>query len=163
APIAAAGYPAPWGILLGLPLARFVILGAWPPKRPGAGPVPRSPAWRGRTWTTTASARKPPRCCAGPSDSTGGAGPCLTPRPTRHRGSNPIISGALRPFFRMLPNAARPSPAGHAGRPVTTLSAATGGDLHRNRLWRDLLGPGGAGDGMQVRLAAGGATWAHLD
>ena len=83
--------------------------------------------------------------------------------PTRHLGSNPIISGALRPFFRMLPNAARPSPAGHAGRPVTTLSAATGGDLHRNRLWRDLLGPGGAGDGMQVRLAAGGATWAHLD
>src|SRR5262249_11198562 len=34
--------------------------------------------------------------------------------PTRHLGSNPIISGALRPFFRMLPNAARPSPAGHA-------------------------------------------------
>jgi DNA-binding CsgD family transcriptional regulator len=83
--------------------------------------------------------------------------------PTRHLGSNPVITGALRPFFRMLLNAARPSPAWQSRRPVTTRSAATSGDLNRSRLWRDLLGPGGAGDDMQVRLAAGGATWAHLD
>lgn len=86
--------------------------------------------------------------------------------PTRYLGSNPVINGAKRLFFRMLPDAAQPSPKRQSRCPVstvTTLSAATGGDLHRSRLWRDLLGPRGAGDHLLAPLATGGAAWADLD
>ena len=82
---------------------------------------------------------------------------------TRYLSNNPIIGGAQRLFYRMLPDAAQPSPEWQSRRPVTILSAATGGDLRRSRLWRELLGPRGGGDQLVARLTAGGAAWAHLD
>ena len=42
------------------------------------------------------------------------------------------------------------------------LSAATGGDLRRDRCWREMLGPSGAGDALTARLVADGACWAFL-
>ncbi|MBV9095106.1 MAG: helix-turn-helix transcriptional regulator [Streptosporangiaceae bacterium] len=83
--------------------------------------------------------------------------------PTRYLSDNPIIGGAQRRFYRMLPAAAQPSPEWQSIRPVTILSAATGGDLNRSKLWRDLLGPRGGGDQLVARLTAGGISWAHLD
>ena len=83
--------------------------------------------------------------------------------PTRYLSNNPIIGGAQRLFYRMLPATAQPSPEWQSTRPVTVLSAATGGDLHRSRLWRDLLGPRGGGDQLVARLTADGTAWAHLD
>ncbi|MBV9206809.1 MAG: helix-turn-helix transcriptional regulator [Actinobacteria bacterium] len=83
--------------------------------------------------------------------------------PTRYLSTNPIIGGAQRRFYRMLPDTAQPSPEWRSRQPVTILSAATGGDLHRSRLWRELLGPRGGGDQLMARLTAGGDAWAHLD
>ena len=83
--------------------------------------------------------------------------------PTRYLSNNPIIGGAQRLFYRMLPAIAQPSPEWQSTRPVTVLSAATGGDLHRSKLWRELLGPRGGGDQLVAGLTAGGTAWAHLD
>src|SRR5436305_10900059 len=83
--------------------------------------------------------------------------------PTRYLSTNPIVSTAQRRFYRMLPRSGHAFPEWKSGRPVSILSAVTGGDLHRSSLWSKLLGPGGAGDDMQVRLVADGSAWAHLD
>lgn len=83
--------------------------------------------------------------------------------PTRYLSNNPIIGGAQRRFYRMLPDPVQPSPEWQSRRPVTVLSAATGGDLCRSRLWRELIGPRGGGDQLMARLAVGGAAWAYLD
>ena len=84
-----------------------------------------------------------------------------------------VCDQELRRFFRMAPQAwnepggpeGRPRRRGsRPARPVTTLSAQTGGDLSRDLSWREVFGPGGVGDKMRVQLNAGGACWAlvHL-
>ncbi len=83
--------------------------------------------------------------------------------PTRYLSNNPIVGGAQRLFYRMLPAPVQPSPEWQSPHPVTVLSAATGGDLHRSRLWRELLGPRGGGDQLVARLVAGRTAWGHLD
>ena len=89
----------------------------------------------------------------------------------RSLGENRVVSQALRRFFRMLPDAwsepggpaSRPPGRGAAvSEPVTTLSAATGGDLRRDLSWREVWGPAGVGDKMRVRLTTGGMCWALL-
>jgi hypothetical protein len=45
---------------------------------------------------------------------------------------------------------------------VTALSAATGGDLSRDLFWREILGPAGAGDVLDVMLATDGVCWGQL-
>jgi DNA-binding CsgD family transcriptional regulator len=45
---------------------------------------------------------------------------------------------------------------------VSVLSAATGGALDRDPLWREILGPGGLGDHLRAYLAADGVCWAYL-
>ena len=42
------------------------------------------------------------------------------------------------------------------------LSAATGGALERDPLWREMFGPGGQGDQLGAHLAADGVGWANL-
>lgn len=44
-----------------------------------------------------------------------------------------------------------------------TTSHSTGGDLARNAVWRDLLGPAGGGDCLQAFLGVDGTCWAFLD
>jgi DNA-binding CsgD family transcriptional regulator len=91
--------------------------------------------------------------------------------PTHDFGENLVVDQALRRFFRMLPQAwnepgepgSQPPRHGFAtSGPVTTLSAATGGDLRRDLSWREVWGPAGVGDKMRVQLNAGGACWALL-
>ena len=93
--------------------------------------------------------------------------------PTHDFGENLVVDQALRRFFRMLPQAwnepgepaVRPAQQGLPARPppaVTTLSAATGGDLRRDLSWREVWGPAGVGDKMRAQLNAGGACWALL-
>ena len=93
--------------------------------------------------------------------------------PVHVSGENRVVDQALRRFFRMLPQA-WDEPGGPGSQsprqglatsgPVTTLSAQTGGDLHRDLSWREVWGPAGVGDKMRVQLNAGGACWAlvHL-
>jgi DNA-binding CsgD family transcriptional regulator len=45
---------------------------------------------------------------------------------------------------------------------VSVLSAATGGALDRDPLWREMFGPGGQGDQLGAHLAADGVGWANL-
>ena len=89
--------------------------------------------------------------------------------PVHVSGENRVVDQALRRFFRMLPQAwnepggpgSQPPRRGLAtSGPVTTLSAQTGGDLHRDLSWREVWGPAGVGDKMRVQLNAGGACWA---
>ena len=91
--------------------------------------------------------------------------------PTHDFGENLVVDRALRRFFRMLPEAwkepgepvSQPRGQGSAASgAVTTLSAATGGDLRRDLSWREVWGPAGIGDKMRVRLTAGGMCWALL-
>ena len=42
------------------------------------------------------------------------------------------------------------------------LSAATGGALDRDPLWREMLGPAGLGDQLGAPVAADGVDWAYL-
>ena len=82
-----------------------------------------------------------------------------------------VCDNELRRFFRMSPQAwnepgasgGQPAPQGPvAGTPVSTLSAATGGDLRRDVTWREVFGPGGVGDKMRIQLNAGETCWALL-
>jgi DNA-binding CsgD family transcriptional regulator len=92
--------------------------------------------------------------------------------PTHDFGENLVVDQAVRRFFRMVRqawnepgvSADRPRQQGFPARvpPVTTLSAATGGDLRRDLSWREVWGPAGVGDKMRVRLTAGGTCWALL-
>jgi DNA-binding CsgD family transcriptional regulator len=45
---------------------------------------------------------------------------------------------------------------------VSVLSAATGGALDRDPLWREMLGPAGLGDHLGAHLAADDVSWAYL-
>ena len=45
---------------------------------------------------------------------------------------------------------------------VAAISTATGGDLSRDLLWREMLGPAGASDVLNVMLPAGGMYWGQL-
>ena len=92
--------------------------------------------------------------------------------PMQESNENVVCDQELRRFFRMMPQVwnvpgtpdGRPAPLGPAAGalPVTTLSAATGGDLRRDLIWREVFGPGGVGDKMRVQLTAGGTCWALL-
>jgi DNA-binding CsgD family transcriptional regulator len=90
--------------------------------------------------------------------------------PMQESNENVVCDRELRRFFRMVPRVwnvpgtpdDRPAPRRPAPGvlPVTTLSAATGGDLSRDLTWREVFGPGGVGDKMRVQLIAGGTCWA---
>jgi DNA-binding CsgD family transcriptional regulator len=45
---------------------------------------------------------------------------------------------------------------------VAAISTATEGDLSRDPLWREMLGPAGAGDVLNVMLPVGGMYWGQL-
>lgn len=84
--------------------------------------------------------------------------------PTRYLAANPLIGRNQRRFYPLdlqsrtaSPHPGQANPAG-----VSLLSAATGGALDRDPLWRELLGPGGLGDQLRADLAAGGTRWARL-
>lgn len=85
--------------------------------------------------------------------------------PTRYTGTNPIVANSQRRFFAQLMESGHRNDgaSGKAQTDVTVLSASTQGDLASNPLWRELLGPGGAGDDLQARLVADGVCWALLD
>jgi DNA-binding CsgD family transcriptional regulator len=92
--------------------------------------------------------------------------------PMQESNENVVCDKELRRFFRMMPQVwnvlgtpdGRPAPLAPAAGapPVTTLSAATGGDLARDLTWREVFGPGGVGDKMRVQLIVGGTCWALL-
>jgi DNA-binding CsgD family transcriptional regulator len=84
--------------------------------------------------------------------------------PTRYTATNPVIGHNQRRFFP-LDLQSRPAcspPARTRPAPVSVLSAATGGALDRDPLWREMLGPGGLGDQLGAPLAADGVCWAYL-
>lgn len=82
--------------------------------------------------------------------------------PTRDVGTDSPPDQAMRQFFRLMLDATLD--AGHSGAPpVTVLSVMTSGDLHRDLVWREMLGPAGAGDVMSAPLIAGRACWAQLE
>lgn len=85
--------------------------------------------------------------------------------PTRAISVNAVPDQNQRRFARLIagawsgdgaPGVWRNQPA------VTALSAATGGDLHRDLYWREMLGPAGGGDALTARLVADGNRWAEL-
>lgn len=81
--------------------------------------------------------------------------------PTRDLGENAVGGQSLRRFSRRHPEASalpRQRPAG----PVVVTSAVTGGDLARDPLWRETLGPAGVGDYLSAPLMAGGTWWGQL-
>jgi DNA-binding CsgD family transcriptional regulator len=86
--------------------------------------------------------------------------------PTRYTLTNPVLDQDLRRFFQLDLQSRRPAwpPPGRI-RPagVSVLSAATGGALDRDPLWREILGPVGLGDQLGAPLAADGVCWAHLN
>lgn len=85
--------------------------------------------------------------------------------PTRAISVNSVASLNQRRFYRLSGETWGGENASVARRnrsAVTVLSAATGGDLNRDRCWRELLGPSGAGDVLTAWLGADGACWAYL-
>jgi DNA-binding CsgD family transcriptional regulator len=85
--------------------------------------------------------------------------------PTRYAGVDAPPDQDVRLFTRLLPEDWDGDPhRTESGPPsaVTVLSAETGGDLRRDLLWREILGPAGTGDSLGVLLAADGAAWARL-
>jgi DNA-binding CsgD family transcriptional regulator len=88
----------------------------------------------------------------------------VTRLPTRYTATNPVIGHNQRRFFPLdlQSRAACAAPGRTRPAEVSVLSATTGGDLERDPLWRELLGPGGLGDQLGAPLAAGGVWWAYL-
>jgi DNA-binding CsgD family transcriptional regulator len=84
--------------------------------------------------------------------------------PTRYTATNPVIGLNQRRFFPLHQQslAAGPQPDRTSPAEVSVLSAATGGTMERDLVWREMLGPGGLGDQLSARLAAGGVCWAYL-
>ena len=97
--------------------------------------------------------------------------------PTRYVGVESAVDRDYRRFCRLLigPGAWGDLGASAGGRgrrasqgrvrqvPVAAaISTATSGDLSRDPLWREMLGPAGAGDVLNVMLAADGACWGQL-
>ena len=83
---------------------------------------------------------------------------------TRYTATNPVIGRAQRRFFPLVLQSLTAGPP--SGRPrrgeVNVLSAATGGALDRDPVWREMLGPAGLGDQLGAPLAADGVCWASL-
>jgi DNA-binding CsgD family transcriptional regulator len=85
--------------------------------------------------------------------------------PTRYTATNPVLGQNPRRFFPLdlQSRAAGCPPPGRTRPPeVSVLSAATGGNLDRDPLWREILGPAGLGDQLGAYLAADGVRWAYL-
>jgi DNA-binding CsgD family transcriptional regulator len=85
--------------------------------------------------------------------------------PTRYAGVDSPPDRDVRLFARLLPQDWDGDPHRTEGGPpsaVTVLSAQTGGDLYRDLLWREILGPAGSGDSMGVLLTADGTAWGRL-
>jgi DNA-binding CsgD family transcriptional regulator len=85
--------------------------------------------------------------------------------PTRYTATNPVIGHNQRRFFPLdlqSRAASRAAPGRTRPAEVSVLSAATGGALDRNAVWREMLGPGGLGDQLGAPLAADGVCWAYL-
>ena len=84
--------------------------------------------------------------------------------PTRYTLTNPVIGHNPRRYFSLdlQSRAASPPPGRTRPAKVSVLSAATGGALDRDPLWREMLGPGGLGDQLGAHLAADGVGWAYL-
>lgn len=94
--------------------------------------------------------------------------------PTRYVGALSAIDSNGRKFCQLVGEpwrdghrvTAAPSPpdgqGAGPGPAVTMLSTATGGDLQRDLLWREILGPAGIGDVIGVRLVADGTCWGLL-
>lgn len=85
--------------------------------------------------------------------------------PTRYAGVDSPPDQDVRFFARLLPEDWDGDPhRARSGPPsaVTVLSGETAGDLRRDLLWREILGPAGSGDSMGVVLAADGTAWARL-
>ena len=87
-----------------------------------------------------------------------------TGMPTRYASTNPVIDRDQRRFFPLeLQSRAACIPSGRTWpAEVNVLSAATGGALDRDPLWREMLGPAGLGDQLGAPLAADGVDWAYL-
>jgi DNA-binding CsgD family transcriptional regulator len=83
---------------------------------------------------------------------------------TRYTVTNPVLSQDVRRFFPLDLQSRPACPPPGRTRPgeVSVLSAATGGALDRDPLWREILGPGGVGDQLCAHLAADGVCWAYL-
>jgi len=81
--------------------------------------------------------------------------------PTRHLGENAVVGQSIREFCLRHPDLAA-FPWGLPARPVSVTSVATGGDLARDRAWRETFGPAGMGDQIRVPLVADGLCWAEL-
>ena len=85
--------------------------------------------------------------------------------PTRAISVNAVPDQDPRRFARVISDVWTGNGASGAWRnqpAVTTLSVATGGDLRRDRYWREMLGPAGGGDALTARLVADGNCWAEL-
>lgn len=85
--------------------------------------------------------------------------------PTRAIAVNSVPGLNQRRFYRLSSGTwgGENASVARRNRPaVKVLSAATHGDLNRDRCWRELLGPSGAGDVLTAWLAADGACWAYL-
>ncbi|MBV8293240.1 MAG: helix-turn-helix transcriptional regulator [Mycobacterium sp.] len=84
--------------------------------------------------------------------------------PTRYASTNPVIGHNQRQFFPLYLQslAACPPPRRTRAAEVSVLSAATGGALERDPVWREMLSPGGLGDQLGAHLAADGVCWAYL-
>lgn len=85
--------------------------------------------------------------------------------PTRYVGVDSPPDQDQRQLARLLPPDWDGDPhRGGSGAPaaVTVLSSETGGDLRRDLLWREILGPAGSGDSAGVVLMANGSAWARL-
>jgi DNA-binding CsgD family transcriptional regulator len=85
--------------------------------------------------------------------------------PTRYIATNPVIGHNPRRYFALALQsraAACPPPGRTRPAQVRVLSAATGGALDRDALWREMLGPAGLGDQLGAHLAADDVSWAYL-
>lgn len=94
------------------------------------------------------------------------ADPC-SQLPTRDLFAHSPVAQSVRRFFRQFPEAGggaeREASASRAQQPsVQALSAATGGDLSRDPVWREVDGPAGVGDEISLRLVADGMCWGEL-
>ena len=87
-----------------------------------------------------------------------------TDLPTRYTVTNPVLGQDPRRFFPLALQSLVACPPPGRTRPgeVSVLSAATGGALDRDPLWREMLGPAGLGDHLGAPLAADGVSWAYL-
>jgi hypothetical protein len=88
----------------------------------------------------------------------------VTGLPTRYTATNSVIGRDLRRLFALNLQSRDAGPALGPTRPadVSVLSAATGGALDRDPLWRGMLGPSGLGDQLGAHLATDAVYWAYL-